>query len=747
MSSTEIINKIGILPSVVLFGAEADGITDDTVAIQDAITAGSIFIPKGVNQASALQVLTCTGTFSNGETIVIGTTALSKTYTMKTALASANDVLIGANLAASLTNLAAAVNGSTGIGTTYGTGTLSNMEVTAVPTATTLTITSIQPGSAGNLILTTETAANASWGASACAGGVDSYIVSNEILVPSNRQIIVETGTVFKEANSSNATGQCLFFRNVDYVGGNSNIFISGGIFDGNNTNNSRSDSATSINGVAFRFVNVTGLVLRDIQVRNTQTFGFQVSGKSIFAENLYLNSSVPSLNQDGFHINGPSSNIRIKNLTGNPNDDLIAVNADGPDPYCVSRGDVTDVVVDGMRCLNGLNVGRLLASGVTIKDFTLKNVSGRTSLSGFEISSFGLPENGTFENITFENWEVAPTTLFIKCTAPVKSLFLNQLKMITNHGVEIQDSMDLLAINGCTHNFSSASFFFAATGSLANIKLLQVNNCSMKYTGGAANAGVFIAVTTSGLVQKAIITGCYTNKITYFARADAATISNLQAIGNYLDVYDTGIIAYPNATITNLVASSNIFKSGAYAPFAVANSSLIVGAEISDNLLDTVPNFYIFSGTIATTPQRVLTSNNKFISVTNKFIDIGGTAAVVSVSGLDILQPVSALAQTSGDTLVDSNGNLLTSFAGKTLAVRSGTNAKAGTFTLVAGTVTVSNTAVTANSVIKATLKTLGGTQSNWLKITPTASTGFTVVGENVADTGTYNFTILEVS
>lgn len=83
---------------------------------------------------------------------------------------------------------------------------------------------------------------------------------------------------------------------------------------------------------------------------------------------------------------------------------------------------------------------------------------------------------------------------------------------------------------------------------------------------------------------------------------------------------------------------------------------------------------------------------------------------------------------------------------AGKTLKVTSGTNAKSGTFTLVAGVATVANTSVTANSVIVVTLKTLGGTRTGNPDIVPTATTGFVASG-GVADTSTYNYIILEVA
>jgi hypothetical protein len=75
-----------------------------------------------------------------------------------------------------------------------------------------------------------------------------------------------------------------------------------------------------------------------------------------------------------------------------------------------------------------------------------------------------------------------------------------------------------------------------------------------------------------------------------------------------------------------------------------------------------------------------------------------------------------------------------------------SAANLKAGTFTLVAGSATVSNTSVTTNSVIVCTLKTVGGVRVGNPDIVPTASTGFTATGGG-SDTSTYNYIVLEIA
>jgi flagellin len=96
-----------------------------------------------------------------GDTVTVG----GQTYTFVNALSTtavANQVLVEATNAASLTNLENAVNGGTGLGATYSTGTVANTNVTAATGTTpaglnTITFTSATKGLAGNSIATSST--------------------------------------------------------------------------------------------------------------------------------------------------------------------------------------------------------------------------------------------------------------------------------------------------------------------------------------------------------------------------------------------------------------------------------------------------------------------------------------------------------------------------------------------------------------------------------------------------------------
>lgn len=118
----------------------------------------------------ATGVLTFSDQPANTETVVIGT----KTYTFQTTLTEVDgNVLIGGTTADSIANLANAINLGAGAGTAYAEAMTANADVTAVAGATTLTVTAITGGTAGNSIASTDTVTDADWGDTVLGGGVD----------------------------------------------------------------------------------------------------------------------------------------------------------------------------------------------------------------------------------------------------------------------------------------------------------------------------------------------------------------------------------------------------------------------------------------------------------------------------------------------------------------------------------------------------------------------------------------------
>lgn len=155
----------------------------DVALAGETITIGSKTYTwrAALTGAKATGTITTTDVFSDGETITIN----GVSYTMKTTLSSpaqAFEVLIGASAAASLDNLKSAINDTGTEGTHYSVGTYAHPHVTATTNANDSQVVEAREfGTAANEFFTSETCANASWGATKMSGGVAN--VPDEILI------------------------------------------------------------------------------------------------------------------------------------------------------------------------------------------------------------------------------------------------------------------------------------------------------------------------------------------------------------------------------------------------------------------------------------------------------------------------------------------------------------------------------------------------------------------------------------
>lgn len=114
------------------------------------------------------------------DTVTIG----GRVYTWRAAPTTvADEVKIGATLAESAANFAAAINLGAGSGSLYGSGTTANVQVSAANVAATVVFSSLIPGTIGSLIVTTEVGTNTAFGAGTLTGGVgDMHTALAEII-------------------------------------------------------------------------------------------------------------------------------------------------------------------------------------------------------------------------------------------------------------------------------------------------------------------------------------------------------------------------------------------------------------------------------------------------------------------------------------------------------------------------------------------------------------------------------------
>lgn len=151
-------------------------------------------------------------------------------------------------------------------------------------------------------------------------------------------------------------------------------------------------------------------------------------------------------------------------------------------------------------------------------------------------------------------------------------------------------------------------------------------------------------------------------------------------------------------------------------------------------------------------------------LSGQNEFMQFGWdptqTAFVVKTSQFSggLNRPLSMQAGGGGAVRVTLNttaavgvqvqGNLAITQAGRGLQVKTGTNQMAGTATLTAGTVTVTNANVTNNTVCLVTVKTLGTVATpQAMRCVAGAGTNVVITSESAVDTSVVQYMLLEAN
>jgi len=127
---------------------------------------------------------------------------------------------------------------------------------------------------------------------------------------------------------------QSFLLTNQNHDGGDSNIHIEGGIWDGNNLNNPRGpDTPGSYTGALLNLINVANLSLQQLTVRDAKAYFIRMGEVNDFVvADIRFEAQILRPNQDGVHFGGYCEDGMIRDLIGvgkSTNDDLVALNAD----------------------------------------------------------------------------------------------------------------------------------------------------------------------------------------------------------------------------------------------------------------------------------------------------------------------------------------------------------------------------------------------------------------------------------
>lgn len=239
------------------------------------------------------------------------------------------------------------------------------------------------------------------------------YLISKTLALHSGQTLMADRNAVVRLADHAHAH----MLSNADHEEGNECITVLGGIWDGNNAHQTCEyhqvggtwrvpyDPARYL-GVLMQFNRVTDLRVAHITLKDPETFGFQAGNLRRFTiEDVTFDYNLLRGNMDGVHLHGNCHQGRIANLKGTTNDDLVALNADDGSMFELSRGPITDILVDGIWAENGYTGVRLLSAGSPIRRIKLANIFGtyRYHFVSFTNHRVHPGEPSTFDDISIQ--------------------------------------------------------------------------------------------------------------------------------------------------------------------------------------------------------------------------------------------------------------------------------------------------------------------------------------------------------
>lgn len=332
------------------------------------------------------------------------------------------------------------------------------------------------------------------------------YVVSNQLSVGSNTYVKLMPGaTLFRKAGTGQQCASTYtnanFFVNSDVVNGNENITIEGGVYDGNEANQTPINYTAAVErgdtlfgSVGMRFKNVTHLRLKSLTMKNNPNVQIQVGTVTDFQiEDITVYYSGNTyVHKETLHVNGPATLGVIRDLRDNGgNDCIVAINANDDTFGLMCEGDINFIQVENLS-RNGLGIAPYIGSAVmllnstyNIRDVTIRGVHG----TGFQATSAVMllalegPPTGIIDRIVIEDCDVATPNVndaFCFCTLNIGGISFNNNRWHPGTG-----TADSITTNQC--------FFQQNGGSIESLfmsgnQIIRHNRTSVSpiYLGGS---------------------------------------------------------------------------------------------------------------------------------------------------------------------------------------------------------------------------------------------------------------------
>lgn len=217
------------------------------------------------------------------------------------------------------------------------------------------------------------------------------YIISSALIIDSDTELVLHPDAQIKLASGAMKRRGDFMLTNRHHDGGDRNITIRGGSFDGNCSGNPRGEifDSEGYSGAMFNFRNVDGLSVTDTVLKNSAgyfTRNCRVKN-FVYGAITFVSDEIVTCN-DGIHLGGFCENGFIFDLAAHtphtPNDDVVALNADD----CITRvgnldmecGYIRNIKICGISVKECHTFVRMLSVDSEISNISVHGIAGGCS-------------------------------------------------------------------------------------------------------------------------------------------------------------------------------------------------------------------------------------------------------------------------------------------------------------------------------------------------------------------------------
>lgn len=478
------------------------------------------------------------------------------------------------------------------------------------------------------------------------------------LVIPSNTSFVVGPQVTLKLAAGLN--NPCLL-QNSNLAGGNTNISITGGIWDGNCANTTRTDG-TDFCCIHIWLQNITDLKLRDMTVVNPNAWGIGIAACTrVRTDNTRFEYTTLSsgLNQGGFQFEGPNNDVIVRDTFGNTYDDLVAFVTEATSLYTntmAGYGPALNILVDGViadttsGCLHLVRLQDSIANPITKAQ--INNLVGRYTDAAVVLSPNGAGGTAQLNEIGINGIRCSPLSGTNPSLATIEivnncySLDVMNFSRQYNDGGETT-KRPCIHVGGTVTSLKIANMFIRdITAAGANVAFIN------------AGGGIIGNLQTTNI--EAVVTLTTGSNVLVQAGGVGSIGRWLGSNIELIRVANALVVTGSGAGISQKVSLSNVYSLNNQAPFIKTSAAIAFPLlQLSNVQLDGTQggasgciSFTGLSGTCFIQMNNCLFSNGANVNI------VRSAAEAIRVQSMSTPVPSGILTQAVGDIFLDSSNS-----------------------------------------------------------------------------------------